>query len=136
MTPWTAVCQAPLSVGFAMLLYQWGFPGKNTGVGCNFPLQGILQTQGLNLPLLHWQADSLRLSHQGSPSQSMKVKVRSLSRVRLFETPWVVVYQAPLFMGFSRQGYWNALPFLSPRDLPNPGIEPRSPALQADTSTV
>ena len=105
-----------------MLLYQWGFPGKNTGVGCNFPLQGILQTQGLNLPLLHWQADSLRLSHQGSPSQSVKVKVRSLSRVRLFETPWVVVYQAPLFMGFSRQGYWNALPFLSPIQGSNPGL--------------
>ena len=66
---------------------------------------------------------------------SKKVKVKSLSRVRLFETPWAVVYQAPLFMGFSRQEYWNGLPFLSPRDLPNPGIEPRSPALQADTST-
>ena len=118
-----------------MLLYQWGFPGKNSGVGCNFPLQGIVQTQGLNLHLLHWQVDSLRLSHQGSPSQCMKVKVKSLSRVRLFETPWAVVYQAPLFMGFSSQEYWNGLPFLSPRDLPNPGIEPRSPALQADTST-
>ena len=41
----------------------WNFPGKNTGVGCPFQLQGIFPTQGLNLPLLHWQADSLPLSH-------------------------------------------------------------------------
>ena len=46
-----------------------------------------------------------------------------LSRVRLFETPWTVVYQASLSMGFSRQEYWSGLPFSSPRDLPNPGIE-------------
>ena len=49
------------------------------------------------------------------------------------ETPWTVVCQAPLSMGFSRQGYWNGLPFPSPVDLPNPGIEPGTPALQADS---
>ena len=54
-----------------------------------------------------------------------------LSRVRLFATLWTVVYQVPPSMGFSRQEYWRGLPFLSP-DLPNPGIEPRSPALYAD----
>ena len=48
-------------------------------------------------------------------------------------TPWTVARQAPLSMGFSRQEYWSGLPFPSPRDLPNPGIEPRSPALQADS---
>ena len=47
-------------------------------------------------------------------------------------TPWTVAHQAPLSMGFSRQEYWSGLPFPSPGDLPNPGIEPRSPALQAD----
>ena len=47
-------------------------------------------------------------------------------------TPWTVAHQAPLSMGFSRQEYWNGLPFPSPGDLPNPGIEPGSPALQAD----
>ena len=62
----------------------------------------------------------------------MKVKVKLLSRVRLFATPWTVAHQAPLSMGFSRQEYWSGLPFPSPGDLPNPGIEPRSPALQAD----
>ena len=58
-----------------------------------------------------------------------------LSCVRLFETPWTVAHQAPPSMGFSRQGYWNGLPFPSPGDLPDPGIEPRSPALEADALT-
>ena len=58
-------------------------------------------------------------------------KVKSLSRVRLFAIPWTVAYQVPPSVGFSRQEYWSGLPFPSP-DLPNPGVEPRSPALQAD----
>ena len=58
-----------------------------------------------------------------------KVKVMSLSSVRLFETPWTVAYQAPLSLGFSRQGYWSGLPFPSPEDLPDPGIEPGSSIL-------
>ena len=48
-------------------------------------------------------------------------------------TPWTVARQAPLFVGFSRQEYWSGLPFPSPGDLPDPGIEPGSPALQADS---
>ena len=60
------------------------------------------------------------------------VCVKSLSRVRLFATPWTVAHQTPLSIGFSRQEYWSGLPFPSPGDLPNPGIEARSPALQAD----
>ena len=60
-----------------------------------------------------------------------KVKVESLSRVRLFATPWTVSYQAPPSVGFSRQEYWSGMPFPSPGHLPSPGIEPRSPALQA-----
>ena len=63
----------------------------------------------------------------------VKVKVKSLIRVQLFATPWTVAYQAPPSMGFSRQECWSGLPFPSPGDLPNPGIEPGSPALQADT---
>ena len=65
----------------------------------------------------------------------MKVKAKSLSRVRLFATPWTVAHQAPLSMGFSRQEYWSGLPFPSPGDLPDPGLEPRSPALQVDALT-
>ena len=52
-----------------------------------------------------------------------------------FETPWTVACRAPLFMDLTRQEYWSGLPFPSPGGLPNRGIEPRSPALQADAST-
>ena len=61
------------------------------------------------------------------------VVVQPLSRVQLFTIPWTVACQAPLSMGFSRQEYWSGLSFSSPGDLPDPGIEPRSPALQADS---
>ena len=61
-----------------------------------------------------------------------KKKVKSLSRVQLFSTLWTVAYQAPPSMEFSRQEYQSGLPFPSPGDLSNPGMEPRSPALQAD----
>ena len=64
----------------------------------------------------------------------IKGLVKSLSHVRLFVTPWTVDCQAPLSMGFSKQEYWNGLPFPSPGDPPNPGIKPVSPALQADST--
>ena len=54
-------------------------------------------------------------------------KVKSLSPFQLFVTSWTVAHQAPPSTGFSRQEYWSGLPFPSPGDLPNPGIEPRSP---------
>ena len=60
------------------------------------------------------------------------MKVKLLSHVRLFATPWTIAYHASPSMEFSRQEYWSGLPFPSPGDLPDPGIEPRSPALQAD----
>ena len=56
-----------------------------------------------------------------------------LSHVWVFATPWTVAYQAPLSMGFSSQEYWSGLPCPPPGDLPSPGIEPRSPALQVDS---
>ena len=61
------------------------------------------------------------------------MKVKLLSHVRLFVTPWTVARQAPQSMEFSRQEYWSGLPFPSPGDLPKPGIKPGSPARQADT---
>ena len=64
--------------------------------------------------------------------EMVKVKVKSLSRVLLFATPWTVAYEAPWSVEFSRQEYWSGLPFPSPGDLSNPGIKPGSPALQAD----
>ena len=60
------------------------------------------------------------------------LEVKSLSRVQLLATSWTIAYQAPPYLGFSRQEYWSGLPFPSPGDLPNPGIEPRSPVSQAD----
>ena len=63
------------------------------------------------------------------------MKVKSLSRVRLFATLWTVAHQALPSMGFSSQEYWSGLPFPSPGDIPDPGIEPGSPALQADALT-
>ena len=72
----------------------------------------------------HWKG-------YGFNSESER-KVKSLSHVQLFATPWTVAYHAPPSMGFSRQEYWSRLPFPSPEDLPDPGIEPASPTLQAD----
>ena len=63
---------------------------------------------------------------------SIQSEVKSLSHIRLFGTPWAVAYQSSPSMGFSRQEYQSGLPFPSPGDLPDPGIEPRSPTLQAD----
>ena len=64
--------------------------------------------------------------------ESMKVLVAQ-SRVQLFVTPRTAAHQAPLSMGLSRQEYWSGLPFPSPRDLPDPGSESQSPALQTDS---
>ena len=66
----------------------------------------------------------------------MRINKSSLESVlvtQLCPPPWTVAHQSPLFMGFPRQEYWRGLPFPSPGDLPNPGIKPRSPALQADS---
>ena len=82
------------------------------------PIPGILQAR-----TLEWVAISF------SNAWKWKVKVKSLSCVRLFATPWTAACQASLSMGFSRQEYWSGLPFPSPGDLPHPGIEPKSPAL-------
>ena len=62
-----------------------------------------------------------------------KVVCYLFNHVQLFVTQWTVACQAPLSMGFPRLEYWSGLPFPSPGDLPNPGIEPRSPELQVDS---
>ena len=58
--------------------------------------------------------------------------MKFLSHAWLFATPWTVAYQTPQSVKYSRQEYWSVLPFPSPGYLPNPGMEPGSPALQAD----
>ena len=65
-----------------------------------------------------------------------KSKVQSFSHVQLFATPWTVACQASPPMGFSKQEYWSGLPFPSPGDLPDPGIEPTFPAWQVHSLTL
>ena len=60
----------------------WDFPGKNTGAGCYFLLQGIFQTQGSNSPFLYCQVGSLLLDHQGSPDYSYRVCSRIKSAIK------------------------------------------------------
>ena len=66
----------------------------------------------------------------------LKLKPKSLSHVLLFGIPWTVAYQAPQSVGFSRQEYWSGVLFPSPGHLPDPGIEPGSPALQAEQASL
>ena len=117
-------------------LCPWDFPSENTGVGCHFLIQGIFLTQGSNLSLLHllyWQAKSLHMP-PGKPS--VNIRKRKESEVtQLFLTlcnPMDCSLSASSIHGFSRQKYWSGVPFHSSGDLPDPGIEPGSPALQAD----
>ena len=115
--PCTVDCQAPLSTGFSRQEYWSGLP---------FPSPEDLPNPRIEPGSPALQADSL-LSE--IPLLTVKVKVKSLSHVQLFVTPWTVVYQASLSMGFSRQEYWSGLLFPSLGDLPDPGIEPGSPTL-------
>ena len=68
----------------------------------------------------------------GLPFSLLEREAKSLSHVWLFATPWTIACQAPLSMEFSRQEHWSGLPFPSPGDPPNPGIEPGSATLWAD----
>ena len=89
------------------------------------PVSGILQAR-----ILEWVAIAF------SNAWKWKVKVKSLSHVQLFATPWTAAYQAPPSMGFSRQEYGRGVPFPPSGDLPNPGIKPMfpvSPALQTNS---
>ena len=83
-----------------------------------------------------WDGMSRSLEQERKRTYELRrKKVKLLSRVQLFVTPWIVAHQAPLSMGFSRQEYQSGLPFPSPGDVSDPGIEPRSPTLQADALT-
>ena len=110
-------------------------------------VHGILQTRILECVAISfsrgssWPKDWTLVSCIGRPIKppgkfnmgvKEREKVKSLSRVRLFATPWTAAHQAPLSVGFSRQEHWSGLPFPSPGDLPDLGIELGSPALQAD----
>ena len=94
--------------------------GKETGPSPCGAVMGLFLSSPSSLPFCF----SLLLS-----LSFVKVLVVSDS----FETPWTVAHQVPLFTEFSSQAHWSGMPFPSPGDLPNPGIEPGSPALQADS---
>ena len=104
--------------------------GRDPGVGNSNPFRYSCLENSLDIGA--WQATVYGITKSHTRLSTHALEVKSLSRVRLFATPCTAAYQAPLSMGFSRQEYWSGLPFPSPGDLPNPGIEPRSPALQAD----
>ena len=76
-----------------------------------------------------------RQPYMSSMHNSFKriLHAQCLSHVQLFGTLWTIAHQPPLSMGFSRQEYWSELPFSALGDLPNPGIEPKTPALKADS---
>ena len=128
-------------------------PREDKTAACDMPRSGCSQTSKTRVPdmwrvgLRQRQVDSrgrfLRANAVGSADirsacsllPLLSILFKSLSCVRLFATPWTVAYQASPSMGFSRQEYWSGLPFPSPGDHPNPGIEPRSPALEAGALT-
>ena len=134
------------------LLCPWDFPGKDTGVGGHFLLQGIFPPR--DRTRVSCTAGRFFTDWATREAPSKKVKVKSVSCVWLLATQWTVAYQAPLSMEFSRQEYWSGLPFPSPKyflepplfggggqeywsglpfpspeDPPDPGIEPGSPVL-------
>ena len=80
---WYLTLLRPPGLQSTRLLCLWDFPGKNTGVVCHLLLQGVFLTQGLYLCLLHWQVDSLPLSHQGSPTQTVLINCSNIPGI-----PW------------------------------------------------
>ena len=124
VTLWTVARQAPLSLGFSRQEYWSGLPS---------PPPGDLMAPGIKPSSFTSPALAGRFFlYFFCFTTSARLEVKSLSHFQLFATPWTVAYQAPPSMGFSRQKYWSGLPFPSPGNLPDPGMEPGSPALQAD----
>ena len=113
-TPWPVAHQAPPSMEFCRQEYWTGLP---------FPPPEDLPNPEIK---------PTSLTSPALPGGFFTWKVKSLNHVQLSATPWTVAHQAPPSMEFSRQEYWSGLPFPSPGDLPNPGIEPRSPVLWTD----
>ena len=135
----------PHGLQLARLPCPWNSPGKNSGVRCYFLLQGIFPTQGSNLCLCrlpNWHTfffffttsvtveakSHLQQHHSCGGGGGLVTKL-----CPTLATPWIVALHTPLSMGFPRQEYWGGLPFPSPGHLPDPGIEPGSPALQVNS---
>ena len=146
-TPWTAAYQAPPPMGFSRQEYWSGVPLPYE-VGLKYEYskkasQGVCMWARWSLasPSRLWIYRSTRSWAHSPPTTQGRCsnyffafrKWKSLSHVQLFVTPWTLYCHAPLSMEFSMWGHWSKLPFPSPGDLPDPGIKPGSPSLQADS---
>ena len=116
------------------IVCPWNFLSKNTEVGCHSLLQMIFLTQVLNQGLLHCRLIFF-FFFIWTVREAQQIYSEVAQSCPTLCDPWTIAHQAPLSMGFSRQEYWSGLPLPSPGDLPDPGIEPRSPTLQADALT-
>ena len=107
---------------------QTEFSPNSLNSSCSIGSQGT-QTRTRVYKMYAW--DGMGWVHPWARDCDMHAQL--LSCVPFFAIPWTVAHQAPQSMGFPRQEYWSGLPFLPLEDLPNPGMEPRSPALQVDS---
>ena len=119
----------PCGMQPARLFYPWDSPGRNTRVDCHALLQGIFPAQGSNLHLMSTCTGRWVLYHLRLLGSLWKWK--SLSCIRLFETPGTVACQASVSMEFFRPEYWSGLAVPFSRRSSQPGIKPRSPTWQA-----
>ena len=103
---------------------RWERPGN-----AFTPSRPTFHSVGARIPRQEWLFSLQVTGHGSPPGPSPCAHVQSLSRVQLFATLWTAACQVPLSMEFPRQEYWSRLPFPPPEDLPDPGIEPTSPAL-------
>ena len=116
VTPRTAPHQASLSITNSWRLLK--LMSIKSAMPSNYISKGLFYQATLG---------SVLVLIRNASEQLAKMTVKLLSRVRLFATPWTVAYRAPPSMGLSRQECWSGLPFSSPGDLPDLGIEPGSP---------
>ena len=106
-------------------------PHKHISLCVIFKIASEITVYIISLLQATYSTQHVRILQAYLPCYYCHIYCQSLSRVRLFAIPWTVACQVPLSMAFNREEYWSGLPFPSPEDLPNPGIKPRSPILQA-----
>ena len=110
------------------LYSSWNSPGQNTGVGSS-PSSGNLPNAGIEPSSPTLQVDSLPAEPPGKPIHGLESESEVTQSCLTLRPHDPAAYRDPPSMGFSSQEYWSGLPFPSLGDLPNPEIEPRSPAM-------
>ena len=117
-----------------LLLFSDISPGCSRKLELDFKGKQVLSSESNETTkVLVWKVTCPQDNFQAFLLSMQACTLNHFSGVQLFATLWIVACQTPLFMGFSRQEYWSGWPFPSPRDLPNQGFEPGSPARQADS---